>query len=181
MHEWNINIMRGFISGYNNSDISLCASCVILRSLQQLSKNDNIIELVCTLSCSHSLILTTSVVVRLSYQALICSMQVVVLVSVMRRISWARRPTNVTELSTGLQRGMGMVVDWYTDCQSWIWGESGYSQLKTPSTLWPSKNSQTGEKKEVRQILVWRARPSLQGWSSSPDQTDICMTIMYKV
>ena len=43
------------------------------------------------------------------------------LVSVMRRISLASRPTKVTDSESERgNRGMGMVVDWYTDCQSWI-------------------------------------------------------------
>ena len=41
------------------------------------------------------------------------------LVSVMRRISLASRPTKVTDSESERGNwGMGMVVDWYTDCQS---------------------------------------------------------------
>ena len=41
------------------------------------------------------------------------------LVSVIRKISLANRPMKFTDSSTRANLGMGIVVDWYTDCQSW--------------------------------------------------------------
>lgn len=41
--------------------------------------------------------------------------------SVILRISLQSRPINVTDSSTGGNFGMGIWVDWYMLCQSWIW------------------------------------------------------------
>lgn len=41
--------------------------------------------------------------------------------SVILRISLQSRPINVTDSSTGLNFGIGIWVDWYMLCQSWIW------------------------------------------------------------
>lgn len=41
--------------------------------------------------------------------------------SVILRISLQRRPMNVTDSSTGVNFGIGIWVDWYMLCQSWIW------------------------------------------------------------
>lgn len=77
-----------------------------------------------TLSFSHILMLRTSCIVRLSYQALLCSMKEVVWVSVIRRISLANLPTNVTEWeSTGWNSGIGIVRDWNRDWKSSTWKE----------------------------------------------------------
>lgn len=41
--------------------------------------------------------------------------------SVILRISLQSRPINVTDSSTGVNLGIGIWVDWYMLCQSWIW------------------------------------------------------------
>ena len=45
--------------------------------------------------------------------------------SVMRRTSLQSRPMKVADSSTEGNLGMGMWVDWYTLCQSWICKQIG--------------------------------------------------------
>lgn len=57
--------------------------------------------------------------------------------SVMRRISLHSRPMKVADSSTGGYLGIGICVDWYTLCQSWIWkgGKHKHVNMTTTNNL----------------------------------------------